>query len=370
MTDFLKTRMIERASGVEWGTETDVFFADATPDAGQTPASFLRGHGRALFGDAAGYPGNTVGSNGGDATWLEDVPTDGGSEWWLASARVGSVTSFGAAGSFAARVNPEASADRSVFGVRGLVYNSGLDSPHVAKAWAGYLEAHHAPAGGREPGLTALFEFQIANYDSAAVDPLLPHGTVPAGAHGGTIGSGIDTANTAVVYPVSWALRIEGTGGTFHSGIVFRSDALEPWSDSLRRAVLMQRNQTLSWFNNDGDEVGKIVSTTSNGPDAITINMGGAGIAFNNDAGFPFAFFNNGPNTEEVNYLSFTSHGTGTGPVLGAAGVDANIDLRLAPKGTGRVSFGSYDDGTTPTYAGTIEIRDASGTVRKLMVAA
>ncbi|MNX80277.1 hypothetical protein D3C86_1119320 [compost metagenome] len=47
----------------------------------------------------------------------------------------------------------------------------------------------------------------------------------------------------------------------------------------------------------------------------------------------------------------------------------SNTDLALTPSGGGRVRFGSYAPGTTPTYSGTIEIKDATGVIRKLMVA-
>lgn len=59
----------------------------------------------------------------------------------------------------------------------------------------------------------------------------------------------------------------------------------------------------------------------------------------------------------------------GAAPAVSAAGVDANIDLTLAPKGTGRLRFGSYAaaGGLTPT--GYIEIKDAGGTARRLLVA-
>lgn len=56
--------------------------------------------------------------------------------------------------------------------------------------------------------------------------------------------------------------------------------------------------------------------------------------------------------------------------VLAAAGASANVDILMTPKGTGRVSFGTYTAGVGPAYAGTIEIKDAGGTLRKVMVAA
>jgi hypothetical protein len=68
-----------------------------------------------------------------------------------------------------------------------------------------------------------------------------------------------------------------------------------------------------------------------------------------------------------ANYLNVTGATTGNGPEVSAAGLDTNIDLKLTPKGTGNVRFGTYT-GTALTIAGYIEIKDSGGTVRKLAV--
>ena len=54
-----------------------------------------------------------------------------------------------------------------------------------------------------------------------------------------------------------------------------------------------------------------------------------------------------------VNHLNVTNAATGNGPTLGAAGDDANIDLNLAPKGTGDVVLGTLTfDGDQTVGAG------------------
>ena len=51
-----------------------------------------------------------------------------------------------------------------------------------------------------------------------------------------------------------------------------------------------------------------------------------------------------------VNYVSVTPAAAGTGPILGVAGSDTNVDLNLTPKGTGNVlvTSGSIGVGVTP----------------------
>lgn len=68
-----------------------------------------------------------------------------------------------------------------------------------------------------------------------------------------------------------------------------------------------------------------------------------------------------------VNYLQLTGAGTNAAPTLSAQGSDANINLKLTPKGTGVLQFGTYTAGVlSPT--GYITITDAGGTSRRLLV--
>ncbi len=66
------------------------------------------------------------------------------------------------------------------------------------------------------------------------------------------------------------------------------------------------------------------------------------------------------------NYAQATGAALGSGPTFSAQGGDANIDLNLAPKGTGNVRFGTFTASGDVAVTGSIEIKDAAGTVRKL----
>jgi hypothetical protein len=81
--------------------------------------------------------------------------------------------------------------------------------------------------------------------------------------------------------------------------------------------------------------------------------------------------FRFGNTSSSVNYLSVKGAASATSPVLSSQGTDANIDLTLTPKGTGKVRFGTYIELGSPTFNidGYIEIKDSIGTVRKLAVA-
>jgi hypothetical protein len=68
-----------------------------------------------------------------------------------------------------------------------------------------------------------------------------------------------------------------------------------------------------------------------------------------------------------VNFIQVTGNIAGSSPRVLAEGSDTNIDLTLTPKGTGKVRFGTYT-GTVLTPTGYVEIKDSSGTIRRLLV--
>jgi hypothetical protein len=69
-----------------------------------------------------------------------------------------------------------------------------------------------------------------------------------------------------------------------------------------------------------------------------------------------------------VNYIRSQAAAAGGRPILSAQGSDTNIDLSLAPKGTGNVRFGTHTANADAPITGYITIKDASGNARKLAV--
>jgi hypothetical protein len=72
--------------------------------------------------------------------------------------------------------------------------------------------------------------------------------------------------------------------------------------------------------------------------------------------------------TAAVNFFQMYGSGSGSGPVFASIGSDTNIDLNLTPKGTGKVRFGTHTGTADTAVSGYIEIKDSSGTIRKLAV--
>lgn len=68
-----------------------------------------------------------------------------------------------------------------------------------------------------------------------------------------------------------------------------------------------------------------------------------------------------------VNFLQVTGSVAGAGPSLTATGSDADINLRLVPKGAnGHVSFGTFTGNADAPVNGYVTIKDAAGNTRKL----
>lgn len=69
-----------------------------------------------------------------------------------------------------------------------------------------------------------------------------------------------------------------------------------------------------------------------------------------------------------VNFVNLTGAVTGSGVSIGALGSDTDIDVRLVPKGAGRVRIGTRVSTSDVAITGYIEIKDAGGTIRKLAI--
>jgi hypothetical protein len=70
-----------------------------------------------------------------------------------------------------------------------------------------------------------------------------------------------------------------------------------------------------------------------------------------------------------VNYVHIQGSNTGTAVNIASSGTNTNIDISFTPKGSsGVVQFGTYTASSTLTIVGYVEIKDSSGTIRRLAV--
>ena len=72
--------------------------------------------------------------------------------------------------------------------------------------------------------------------------------------------------------------------------------------------------------------------------------------------------------TSGVNYLETVNAVTTAGPRLSAQGTATDIPIRITPKGTGVMMFGTHTAKGAEAFSGYITIKDSGGTSRKVMV--
>lgn len=140
-----------------------------------------------------------------------------------------------------------------------------------------------------------------------------------------------------------------------------------PGSESLRATRVASAVNYVSVF---GAVTGQTPTISPQGSDTnIPIGLSSKGtsaLTFYTNA-FGNIQFNIANTTSAVNYLQVTGAVTTGSPILSAQGTDADIDIRLTPKGTGVLRFGTYTAGIL-AQAGYITIKDAAGTTRNLLV--
>lgn len=121
----------------------------------------------------------------------------------------------------------------------------------------------------------------------------------------------------------------------------------------------------LRWY--EGVNVASVInSATNTSGRKKTFQFENDGFNFMNNADTSAFYIEAGAAT--VNRIQVSAANAGASPTISAAGSDANLDLRLIPKGTGRVRYGTHAAIAAETVTGFIEIKDAGGTVRKLAV--
>jgi hypothetical protein len=176
------------------------------------------------------------------------------------------------------------------------------------------------------------------------------------------------TGNTYTFNNVSAALAIfsNAPAGTvncvYDKGIVFGANAL----NSNGIAIAFAAGHNMSWFNSSNQSVGSIQVNNTIPASSLQLIFNPFGFLVDDMSGATqFAVECGIPNV--VNHIAVGGGPTGVSPQVLAQGTDTNIDLALSAQGTGTLKFGTYTAGVIG-QAGYITIKDASGTVRRLLV--
>ena len=178
----------------------------------------------------------------------------------------------------------------------------------------------------------------------------------------------IRNSGNSQIYPSSGTLVI--SGGTSSGAVAFYTNGV-----TTQQFQVAHTASAVNYVQVTGAATGSGPTISAQGSDANArlnfVSKGGSAIVFQTRGGGTprNALFLLDNGAASVNYVQIQSTLTANGPIISAEGSDTNIDLALTPKGTGYVQFGTYT-GTALTIAGYVEIKDSSGTVRKLAVVA
>jgi hypothetical protein len=336
-------QLISEGMDIEGGFETNIGVNNPEP------GKVWRFADRVFVGAAAQhFAGNTLVGDGGDS-WLSDrvnyVCYTGNNAQLLVITNTGKYAITGAS-----RNSDNVGAGSEAIGVSGVVVNDKTGG----SAWGLYSDIQHE-TGMWSAGLEVAAKNKGGNFTAT------PHSLGP-GVYGIWLaGGGDDSSGGAPANPSNAAIVILKNDHTWNKGIVFEKDALTGCDGVTGSAVAVHlaRGHTIQWAAGDGGQGGWIKSDTNTGGQQFGIQFGQNALLFIGGNGKQAVTLVHAPNA--VNYVVLKSAATGAAPEVGASGEDANVDLRLSPKGAGLVVLGPYEAATN-----SIIVKDSAGTVRRL----
>lgn len=176
---------------------------------------------------------------------------------------------------------------------------------------------------------------------------------------GSADGAPVSTSAQGASGDIEFSVEAKG-----NSGVSLKSRA------SIALVALNSTDNSVNYLEAQGSAGTSPVSLYARGTsvniDLEIYSKGNSGVSMFSNGGRAFSAYNSVANV--VNYLQANGTVSGGGSVaLAAQGTDANLDIRLLPKGTtGRVRFGTFTVNADAPVTGYIEVRDAGGNIRKL----
>lgn len=217
-----------------------------------------------------------------------------------------------------------------------LLYND--NTSVVQPGWNYYAAAVRMPGAGD----TLNAEFDVINIGNLVRLPV--YGNNPTGI---TVGFYANAGGEGAAYnnpsnppfpsynASSAAYAVGGNGTTFDKGIVVKSASVSPTGDGATVGLDLPANYLVRWpFDASDVTGGYVTSSVSGAATQMGLELSDYGALFKNRAGTIYGQINLVPNAVNRPLLSPSIAGQ---PVeIAALGADANIDINLVPKGTGR----------------------------------
>jgi hypothetical protein len=244
----------------------------------------------------------------------------------------------------------------SAIGMGSIIINDATGADAVP-GWGYIVEAQHETVDSTTWGIEVAIK--NASGGVTTVNPFSTTGTNKT--YGIQLSGGGDNAfGPAATNPCTAGVVFSTNNGMgFNSGIVFFSGSVPT-----NNAIELPYNYRMAWYDSMGGQ-SAIISSTNNTPSTqMRFNIGPNNFNFMNNAGKTVFYIST--SATAVNRVQITAGDTGVHPQITVEGDDANLDIRLIPKGTGAIRFGSWISNADTAITGYITIKDSVGTTRKL----
>lgn len=298
-----------------------------------------------------------------DKDWLSALAVTGVTGATLAAAQFACLNNAdpaaGGAGVFASQSLHFGAASTSAIGLSAYAVNN--NTTLATASWGLYVEAHRENStvsgtyGIEIDTKTKVAEGNVHPYQQGIVNAL----QIASGAEMSAVGQ----------FDAATAINIQSNPMKFMVGINFGATSLTG-SDGVTgngTAIAMAKGHRVVWYNAGGAITSAITGGVVTTNLATSLNFSDSGASIFDSSGAPI-FQVGSTATATANFFYMEGSASGAGTVnMNAAGSDSNIDVRLTPKGTGNVRFGTYT-ASVLTQDGYISIKDAGGTVRRLLV--
>jgi hypothetical protein len=186
---------------------------------------------------------------------------------------------------------------------------------------------------------------------------------------GTTVGLRIAAGGDTNVWPNSensdCAMDITSNGSKFNVGIVIHASSLDTTA-GYGSAILLPDNYNIEWYEYESlSKTAYITSQIYNDESPQGLVFAPSGLIYKNGNGNTMFLIQDNQNTV-ANYLYITSAVASSAPAIYAAGTDSNINIQIAPKGSGYTILGNPRFGTrtvdaTASINGYITHTDSSG---------
>lgn len=228
-------------------------------------------------------------------------------------------------------------------------------------AHALYAEAQRTITGG------TTFTGEIAGPKNRGGDVVTdPYTALAAGGtHGLIFAGGADnTYGGAAANNTSVAASIIKNAKPYNAAFVIASDAIALDGASRGYVMKMAAGHMLAWYGAAAQLGARIWSSNVTASADCGIEFAANTVRFIGNGGTIIGQVENVSGAAA--YVRLISATSGNNPEIRAGGGATNLDLMLTPKGSGRLKFGAWTSTGDVAVNGSMEVKDASGNIRKL----